>query len=74
MSCGSYGNSTLFLKRSQYISIDFYVLRKTQKALNTKRLLRAQLGYIEKIELKDIQQIQNFAVHGTGISWQVQVV
>ena len=74
MSCGSYGNSTLFLKRSQYISIDFYVLRKTQKTLNTKRLLRAQLGYIEKIELKDIQQIQNFAVHGTGISWKVQVV
>ena len=31
-SPGSFGNSTLFLKRSQYISLDFYVLRKTQKA------------------------------------------
>ena len=29
-SRGSYGNSALFLKRSQYISLDFYVLRKTQ--------------------------------------------
>ena len=27
---GSYGNSTLFLQRLQYISLDFYVLRKTQ--------------------------------------------
>ena len=28
----SYGNSALFLKRSQYISLDFHVLRKSQKA------------------------------------------
>ena len=27
---GSYGNSVLFLQRSQYISLDFYVLRKIQ--------------------------------------------
>ena len=31
-SLGFYGNSALFLKRSQYISLDFYVLRKSQKA------------------------------------------
>ena len=31
-SRGSYGNSALFLKRSQYISLDLYVLRKSQKA------------------------------------------
>ena len=31
-SRGSFGKSTLFLKRSQYISLDFYVLRKSQKA------------------------------------------
>ena len=31
-SRGSYGNSVHFLKRSQYISLDFYVLRKSQKA------------------------------------------
>ena len=30
-SRGSYGNLALFLKRSQYISLDFYVLKKTQK-------------------------------------------
>ena len=29
-SRGSYGNLALFLLRSQYISLDFYVLRKTQ--------------------------------------------
>ena len=29
-SRGSYGNSALFLKRSQYISLDLYVLKKTQ--------------------------------------------
>ena len=27
---GSYGNTALFLQRSQYISLDFYVLKKTQ--------------------------------------------
>ena len=31
-SRGSYGNLTFFLKRSQYISLDVYLLRKTQKA------------------------------------------
>ena len=29
-SRGSYGNFAFFLKRSQYISLDFYVLKKTQ--------------------------------------------
>ena len=31
-SCSSYGNSALFLKRSQYTSLHFYVLKKSQKA------------------------------------------
>ena len=31
-SRGSYRNSALFLKRSQYINLDFHVLRKSQKA------------------------------------------
>ena len=31
-SRGSYGNSTLYIKKLQYISLDFYVLRKSQKA------------------------------------------
>ena len=31
-SRGSYGNTTFFFKRSQYISLYFYVLRKPQKA------------------------------------------
>ena len=30
-SRGFYGNSTLFFKRSQYISLDFDILRKSQK-------------------------------------------
>ena len=32
-SRGSYGNSALFLKRSHYISLDFHILRKSQKAM-----------------------------------------
>ena len=31
-SRGSYGNSALFFQRSQYISLDFYVLKKTENA------------------------------------------
>ena len=31
-SRGSYGYSALFLQRSQYISLDFYVLKKTENA------------------------------------------
>ena len=32
-SCGSYGNSALFLQRSQYIGLHFYVLKKTQNCM-----------------------------------------
>ena len=47
-SRGSYGNSTFFLKRSQYISLDFYELRKTHKAaaLNKERLKSTRLRYL----------------------------
>ena len=50
-SLGSYGNSTLFLKRSQYISLDFFVLRKTQKAKCGSKH-RAALKCIATVHLK----------------------
>ena len=41
-SHGSYGNSPIFLQRSQYITLDFDVLKKTKNGkcgLNSERLL-----------------------------------
>jgi hypothetical protein len=54
-SPGSYGNSTLFLKRSQYISLDFYVLGKTQKAKcgsEQRATLKCQYFFIQLSTLK----------------------
>ena len=58
----SYGNSTLFLQRSQYISLYFCVLKKkmASAALNPEQFLSVQLWYLHCNE-----QLHTYAIPGS---------
>ena len=71
-SHGSYWNSALFLQRSQYISLYFYVVKRPEKlgaALNTERLLSARLRYI--IHHKSNRTGCGFSGDILGIFWEL---